>query len=98
MLQLVRAIVGVVSDILRLGVLFLSQWVAKSYSSGDRDLKQTATVLPPSVTIKRRRSGGWCGGCRCLIGLQFAVITLIAERPRNAGLLFTDKRYTINGK
>jgi len=40
----------------------LSVWVAKSYSSGDRDLKQTATVLPPPVAIKRGGSRGWCAG------------------------------------
>ena len=31
-------------------------WVANSQSSGNRGLKQTAAMLPPSVTIKRGRS------------------------------------------
>ena len=42
-------------------------WVANSSSSGDRSLKQTSTMLPPSVAIECRRSGGGRSGelCRC---------------------------------
>ena len=28
-------------------------WVAKYKSGGDRSLKQTATMVPPRVTVKR---------------------------------------------
>jgi hypothetical protein len=31
-------------------------WVANSHLSGDWELKRAATVLPPSVTIKRGRN------------------------------------------
>lgn len=35
--------------------LILNLSVANSYSSGDRDLKKAATVLPPSVLIRRSK-------------------------------------------
>jgi hypothetical protein len=37
-------------------------WVAKSWSSDNRDLKQTPAVLLPSVVLKRGGSGGGCAG------------------------------------
>ena len=36
--------------------------VANSQSNGNRGLKQTAAMLPPSVTIKRGRSRCGCAG------------------------------------
>ena len=35
---------------------FADVWVANSHLSGDWELKRAATVLPPSVTIKRGRN------------------------------------------
>ena len=40
----------------------LGVWVANSHSGGDRGLKQTVTMLRPSVAIKQCRNGGGCAG------------------------------------
>src|SRR5438876_404479 len=65
-------------------------WVANSCSSGDRDLKQPAVVLPPSVVIKRRRSRGgrsgelrWRGtGERPMNAMSVVIVAELLQLPR----------------
>ena len=65
-------------------------WVANSQSSGNRGLKQTAAMLPPSVTIKRGRSRGRCAGAlrgrraieRAVDAMRVVIIREFAQLPR----------------
>ena len=65
-------------------------WVANSCSSGDRDLKQPTAVLPPSIVIKRSRSGGgrsgplrWRGtGERAMNAMSVVIVAELLQLPR----------------